>query len=209
MLTSVLRFRHLLPAACLILTACSLTRPASTPGPSHDAPQWLTHQQQIARIHAFQTRGAFAYLSDDQKVYARFNWQQTADDRYRLLLTSPLGSTALDMTVTPDNVILTDSNGKRYMSTDAEEMIARLTGMPVPLNNLRSWIVGLPGDARDYTLDDQYRLSEVRYTEAGKKWVVRYNGYNTDVHPAMPENMELREANLRIKLKMDHWTVTP
>ncbi|PMC12397.1 lipoprotein localization factor LolB, partial [Klebsiella aerogenes] len=27
-----------------------------------------------------------------------------------------------------------------------EEMIGRLTGMPIPLNSLRQWIIGLPGD---------------------------------------------------------------
>jgi outer membrane lipoprotein LolB len=43
-------------------------------------------------------RGAFAYLSDEQKVYARFFWQQTGQDRYRLLLTNPLGSTELSLT---------------------------------------------------------------------------------------------------------------
>ncbi|PCO84629.1 lipoprotein insertase outer membrane protein LolB, partial [Escherichia coli] len=28
-------------------------------------------------------------------------------------------------------------------------MIGRLTGMPIPLNSLRQWIIGLPGDATD------------------------------------------------------------
>jgi outer membrane lipoprotein LolB len=31
-------------------------------------------------LSQYQTRGAFAYLSDEQKVYARFFWQQTGQD---------------------------------------------------------------------------------------------------------------------------------
>ena len=54
---------------------------------------------------------------------------------------------------------ITDNKGQHYTATDAEEMIGKLTGMPIPLNSLRQWILGLPGDATDYTLDDQYRLS--------------------------------------------------
>lgn len=67
---------------------------------------------------------------------------------------------------------LVDNKGQRYTADDAEEMIGKLTGMPIPLNSLRQWILGLPGDATDYTLDDQYRLSEVNYHQTVKtgKW---------------------------------------
>ncbi len=86
------------------------------------------------------------------KVYARFFWQQTGQDRYRLLLTNPLGSTELSLTAQPGSVQLIDNKGQTYTATDAEEMIGRLTGMPIPLNSLRQWIIGLPGDATDYSL---------------------------------------------------------
>jgi outer membrane lipoprotein LolB len=51
-------------------------------------------------LNQFQTRGALL-ISDEQKVYARFFWQQTGQDRYRLLLTNPLGSTELSLTAKP------------------------------------------------------------------------------------------------------------
>lgn len=89
-------------------------------------------------------------------------------DRYRLLLTNPLGSTELSLTAQPGSVQLIDNKGQTYTSTDAEEMIGRLTGMPIPLNSLRQWIIGLPGDATDYSLDDRYRLRELNYTQNGK-----------------------------------------
>lgn len=86
-------------------------------------------------------------------------------------------------------------------------MIGKLTGMPIPLNSLRQWILGLPGDATDYKLDDQYRLSEITYSQNGKNWKVVYGGYDTKTHPAMPANMELTDGGQRIKLKMDNWIV--
>lgn len=63
---------------------------------------------------------------------------------------------------------LVDNKGQRYTADDAEEMIGKLTGMPIPLNSLRQWILGLPGDATDYKLDDQYRLNEITYSQNGK-----------------------------------------
>lgn len=56
-------------------------------------------------------------------MYARFFWQQTGQDRYRLLLTNPLGSTELELNAQPGNVQLVDNKGQRYTADDAEEMI--------------------------------------------------------------------------------------
>ncbi|WEF29900.1 lipoprotein insertase outer membrane protein LolB [Klebsiella aerogenes] len=201
------RLFRLLPLASLVLTACAINNPPQGPGKSPDSPQWRQHQQDVRNLHQFQTRGAFAYLSDEQKVYARFFWQQTGQDRYRLLLTNPLGSTELSLTAQPGSVQLIDNKGQTYNATDAEEMIGRLTGMPIPLNRLRQWIIGLPGDATDYSLDDQYRLRELNYTQNGKTWHVTYSGYTNDTTPTLPSNMELNNGSQRIKLKMDNWIV--
>ncbi|MGX6467347.1 lipoprotein insertase outer membrane protein LolB [Klebsiella grimontii] len=195
-----------MPLASLVLTACAINAPKG-PGKSPDSPQWRQHQQDVRNLNQFQTRGAFAYLSDEQKVYARFFWQQTGQDRYRLLLTNPLGSTELSLTAQPGNVQLIDNKGQTYTATDAEEMIGRLTGMPIPLNSLRQWIIGLPGDATDYSLDDQYRLRELNYTQNGKTWHVTWGGYTSDTKPSLPANMELNDGSQRIKLKMDNWIV--
>lgn len=200
------RLFRLLPLASLVLTACAINAPKG-PGKSPDSPQWRQHQQDVRNLNQFQTRGAFAYLSDEQKVYARFFWQQTGQDRYRLLLTNPLGSTELLLTAQPGSVQLIDNKGQTYTATDAEEMIGRLTGMPIPLNSLRQWIIGLPGEATDYSLDDQYRLRELNYTQNGKTWHVTYGGYTSDTKPSLPANMELNDGSQRIKLKMDNWIV--
>ena len=200
------RLFRLLPLASLVLTACAINAPKG-PGKSPDSPQWRQHQQDVRNLNQFQTRGAFAYLSDAQKVYARFFWQQTSQDRYRLLLTNPLGSTELSLTAQPGSVQLIDNKGQTYTATDAEEMIGRLTGMPIPLNSLRQWIIGLPGEATDYSLDDQYRLRELNYTQNGKTWHVTYGGYTSDTKPSLPANMELNDGSQRIKLKMDNWIV--
>lgn len=200
------RMIRLLPLAALVLTACSITPPKG-PGKSPDSPQWRQHQQDVRSLSQYQTRGAFAYLSDQQKVYARFFWQQTGQDRYRLLLLNPLGSTELELKAQPGEAQITDNKGLTYTGTDAEEMIGKLTGMPIPINSLRQWILGLPGEATDYTLDDKYRLSEIHYTQNGKTWKVVYGGYDSNSQPALPSNMELTEGSQRIKLKMDNWIV--
>ena len=102
---------------------------------------------------------------------------------------------------------LVDNKGKRYTSNDAGKMISQLTGMDIPLNSLRQWMMGLPGDSSDFQLDDQYRLRTVNYSQDGENWQVTYQGYDSKQTPALPSNLELRQGNQRIKLKMDSWTV--
>lgn len=201
------RLMRLVPLAALVLSACTLNHAPKGPGQSVDSPQWRAHQQQVRQLNQYQARGAFAFISDDQKVYANFFWQQTGQDNYRLLLTNPLGSTELSLTAKPGSVTLVDNKGKSYTATDAEEMIGKLTGMPIPLNSLRQWILGLPGNATDYKLDDQAHLSELTYAENGKTWKVVYGSYDAKTTPPMPSNMELTEGSERIKLKMNNWIV--
>jgi Outer membrane lipoprotein involved in outer membrane biogenesis len=66
MTLSDFRLIRLLPLASLVLTAC-VTTPPQGPGKSPDSPQWREHQQEIRKLNQYQTRGAFAYLSDEQK----------------------------------------------------------------------------------------------------------------------------------------------
>lgn len=197
---------RLLALVSLVLTACSIDT-SRGPDKSPDSLQWRQRQQQLRDVSQFQTRGAFAYLSAQQKVYARFFWQQTGQDRYRLLLTNPLGSTELELNALPGAVTLLNNKGQRYRAKDAAEMINQLTGMSVPLNSLRQWILGLPAGATDYKLDDQYRLRELHINLGGKRWNVVWSSYDSKTQPAMPTRMELSEGDRRIKLKMDHWMV--
>ncbi|MDT3250911.1 lipoprotein insertase outer membrane protein LolB [Serratia sp. root2] len=197
---------RLIPLASLVLAACTTTKP-SGPATSPTSPQWRTHEQAVQQLGQYQTRGSFAYLSDQKKVYARFFWQQFSPERYRLLLTNPLGSTELDLNVQQNVVQLTDNQGKRYVSDNAEEMIRKLTGMAIPLDNLRQWMLGLPGEANDFTLDDQYRLSKLTYQQGGQTWTVDYQDYNSDLKPQLPSRLELKQGDQRIKLKMDNWTL--
>ncbi|MDX5626906.1 MULTISPECIES: lipoprotein insertase outer membrane protein LolB [unclassified Brenneria] len=203
---NTLRCLRLLPLASVLLTACGLHQPVS-PGKNPTSPEWRQHQQKVQQLSQYQTRGSFAYISDSKKLYARFFWEESSSQRFRLLLTNPLGSTELELSAQPGSVQIADNQGKRYVGKDAEEMVQQLTGMAIPLNNLRQWILGLPGDASDFTLDDQYLLNKVTYRQGDQSWNVSYQSYSRKVNPPLPQSLELTQGEQRIKLKMDNWTV--
>lgn len=206
MFSHTARALRLLPLASLLLTACTLTKP-SGPSATPDSPAWMQHKQQVQQLSQYQTRGAFAYLSDSKKVSANFFWQESSTQRYRLLLTNPFGGTELELRAQPEGIQITNNQGKRYTGKDAESMLQQLTGMRIPLNNLRQWLIGLPGDAQQFTLDDNARLSTATLQQDGLTWVVTYQGYDTEVTPPMPKALELTQGEQRIKLRMNNWTV--
>lgn len=195
---------RLLPLASLVLTACS-TMVTTGPSTSPTSPQWRQHKQQVMQLEHYQTRGAFAYLSDQQKVYARFFWQQYTPQSYRLLLTNPLGSTEMELKVQNGVAELTNNQGKHATSNDPDDMIQQLTGMSIPLNNLRLWMLGLPGEGTDFNLDSQYLLRQVNYKQHGQSGSVVYRSYDSSTQPPLPNRLEMTQGKRRIKLKMDSW----
>lgn len=198
-------FRFLL-LITLFLTACSINT-SFDPAKKQNSSKWRSHQQSVSRLNSYQTRGIFAYFSQDQKVYACFNWQQTSADRYRLILTNPLGSTEMDLNVQPNLAQLVNNQGKRYVSDNLDMMIKKLVGISIPINDLRQWMLGLPGDASDFTIDARGYLHQVNYSRNGQHWTVTYQGYYDDIMPALPSNLELRQGNNFIKLKINTWSL--
>ena len=79
--------------------------------------------------------------------------------------------------------------------------------MDIPLANLRQWMMGLPGDASDYQLNSNYQLKSLNYSSNGQKWQVAIQDYDSKSNPPLPSNLELREGDQRIKLRMDSWTL--
>ena len=78
---------------------------------------------------------------------------------------------------------------------------------PVFRKNLRQWMMGLPGDATDYQLNNSYQLKSLSYSRNGQQWHVAIGDYDTKVTPSLPANLELTEGDQRIKLRMDSWTL--
>lgn len=201
-------FLRLLPLSCLLLTACVTTSQNTTKGTgSASDPQWKTHQQELNQLRDYQTRGSFAYNGGETKTYAKFFWQQYTPEKYRLLLTNPLGSRELELTVEPDLARLTTKDGQVHMSDVPNELIYQLTGMEIPLDDLTAWLVGSPGRATDFTLDENHLLKNVTFEKNGEKWVLDYISYDTKTSPILPNLIELRQGSRLIKLKMDSWTL--
>ncbi|UBX51106.1 lipoprotein insertase outer membrane protein LolB [Providencia alcalifaciens] len=206
-------FWRLMPLSCLLLTACVTTSQDTTKGTSSSTDaQWTAHQSQVIELRDYQTRGSFVYIGGqgtgtETKTYAKFFWQQYTPEKYRLLLTNPLGSRELELSVEPDLAKLTTKDGQTHMSDVPSELIYQLTGMDIPIDDLTAWLVGSPGRATEYTLDSNHLLKSVTFKINGETWKLDYLSYDTKTSPMLPNHMELKQGDKVIKLKMDSWTL--
>lgn len=169
--------------------------------------QWKNYKKQLNAISHYQVRGSFGYISPQKNSSARVSWQQVNDNDYTLLLTTPFGGKVIEMTVRPDFARITNDKGDEYTNTDAEQLLYQLTNLTIPLNQMRSWLVGLPGDNSLYTLDGQYRLKQVILQSGSTQWRVNYKSFHTNLSPQLPKEIEIIQGDQKIKLKIDIWNL--
>jgi len=174
--------------------------------------QWHKHEQQLQKINQFQISGALACFFNQQKIYAHFFWQQYSKECYRLVFTNALGITEFEVLVKPTFTLLIDNHGKHYLSKNLQEIMQKLTGILLPMDNLRQWIIGLPGDSHDFTLDNKYCLKQINYQQNNLTWLVSYQRYIKGPILNLPSRIELKQVELGkkekyIKLKIDNWIV--
>ncbi|MFP3013452.1 MAG: lipoprotein insertase outer membrane protein LolB [Arsenophonus sp. NC-QC1-MAG3] len=197
-----------IPLLAIFLTACIFNEQLTTKKTGVITNSlWINHQQQLSKLTKFQTRGSFAYIDTDNKIYAKFFLQQYTLSNYRLLLTNPLGTTELELKVTPNITQLINKEGKKYVNHHSTQMIYQLTGMNIPIKNLPYWLIGLLTNATSFILDKNGLLKSIKYRKNGETWHLNYFAYHQNSQPKLPSYIELTQGKQRIKLKMDSWTL--
>ncbi|MFC0179802.1 lipoprotein insertase outer membrane protein LolB [Thorsellia kenyensis] len=207
---------------CLILTsflflsACTITSDELSKEANEAAlnnPLWKTHQAEVEKIalSEYSAKGSFAYISTDFRQSASFYWEQQSKESYHLRLLNPLGQTVIFITVDDNQTKITDDKGQVYNYSNPEEAILDLANMDIPLTQLRLWMLGLPGEATEITLNSNYELAAALYKskESNLIWQVKYINYDRNLPTSLPSQLEIVQKNgdeeLTIKLKINRW----
>ncbi|CAD6512756.1 lipoprotein insertase outer membrane protein LolB [Candidatus Profftia tarda] len=189
------------------LTACNIIQHKNITGSNYQCLRWREHKNQVQKIVKYQTSGSLAYFSNHQRLYARFFWQQSAPDYYYIVISNPMFSNAISLYSIRGIIWLTDHKGKSYFSKSADEIIQKLTGIRIPLQILRLWILGLPGNAVYVKLNNQDKLQNITEIKDGVTWKVKYLKYNSDTYPEMPTQLDIIQDDKLVKLKIDTWVL--
>ncbi|WP_157991052.1 lipoprotein insertase outer membrane protein LolB [Candidatus Erwinia haradaeae] len=165
--------------------------------------QWKQNQKIIKNITQYQIRGVLSWFSGKKKGYAYFNWYQKLPGHYRLLLTNPLGFTIFQINQEDQSTQFICKLRHCPNDSNIEEALFRMTGMSFPLENIHQWIMGLPGNITTFTIDEQYHLRQLNFSENGKIWRILYLAYHSVPSlPSLPSKIELHQGKQSIILSI-------
>ena len=172
--------------------------------------EWKAHQQRLMSLEAYKASGKLAYISPAQRQSLNFQWSLSTS-KLNLRLTTFLGQTALNMTSNANTARVETYDDHIYQAETAEELITQLTGLKIPVNPLKKWLVGLPADVDNYTLNPTNTLASLTKTVDGKLWQVDYLGYqDVDYEKRsipLPSRIRLTQGDTSIKLIISTWTI--
>ncbi|WP_318479871.1 lipoprotein insertase outer membrane protein LolB [Photobacterium leiognathi] len=193
-----MRLRNL---AFIAITFALLSGCAQTPKNTQKV-DWETHQTQLKRLTDYQAKGVFGFYSPEQRIQLTFNWKNH-NDEYQLILIK-MFKTVLNLNSKPNNVTLVDPDGKTYHGTDATQLVKEITGLQLPLSQMRDWLIGLPTGADTYQLNNNDQVAYLAKDINGQVWEMHYNTYN-DQTPALPTQMILSQGELQVRIKISQW----
>ena len=142
-------------------------------------------------------------VTAQEKFKARLQWQH-APDQYTIKMRDFIGRTVAVVEGKSEKVVAKTSTGHRYENIDADHLLAELTGLHVPVNGLKFWLLGLPDPQHSLELYQTGRqgLPQI-IKQAG--WTIHYQDYENVGLIAMPNSILLDQADINLRLKISRW----
>jgi len=174
-----------------LLAACGTLLPSTESGLRRDD------------LAAFSLQGRFSLRQGEQNYSGRLTWRHDGPDN-ELLLASPFGQGVAEISTSAQGAKLTTSNGETHVAADAESLIQRFLGYPLPLTKLVDWLRGRSGTGDVVTPDHVGRPLRLRQFP----WQIEY-GYDSDDAGALPGRIFAvrldSEETIELRLRIDEW----
>lgn len=122
----------------------------------------------------------------------------------RVLLSSPLGIGLAEIDSSADGAVLRSSDGRSYRAEEPDSLVAELTGQPLPIRRLPGWLLGRAQAGG--TLERDALARPLRLHEAG--WQIDYQ-YGDDNPDALPTQLQARNEQIELRLRIESWKTQP
>ena len=190
--------RAVLVAAALVATAgCQRALV------EHDGLDFETRRARLAAIDAWEMRGRIAVETGERGYPAAFRWRQEGDVS-TLVIRGPFGAGAVEVTGSPERMVVT-ARGEQHVLENPEEDLSALLGWWVPVESLRTWLLGLPDPA--YEADATIGRANVLTALEQRLWRLDYASYQLAEGLLVPRRIEMSHDELEVRLQVDGWRV--
>ena len=132
----------------LFLSACA-TRPQAPQGQINLPAQLI----KLDAIKKWNINGKLALREPEKSMSANLRWQ-VSDPLFTFRLSNFLGVTLVDMEQSLDGARL-EADDEIYTDPSATALLYQTTGWDIPLDQLLSWVKGVPRAGDKYSLNDK------------------------------------------------------
>jgi outer membrane lipoprotein LolB len=189
----------LLLGLAVAVAGCASVRAPETGGSTPD-PERLTD---------WAAKGRIGITAGGEGGSGSFSWQQAAG-RTDLALRGPLGAGGLDLVTDGVQLQLRDASGQALDGDAARAELEQRLGGPLPLAQLRYWILGVPAPAGRGAGAGPVQMATGAvpgFVQDG--WVVTLDQSRVFGAWRLPVRLSATTSGIRIKLVVDDWQLPP
>lgn len=165
---------------------------------------WAQRRDELSRIAYWHLTGRLAVTNGNDAWNINLDWQQKGDD-YQITLNGPFGAGKVKLTGNADGVELRDSDNHTFYADKPGELLRERTGVTMPVEGLRYWIVGLstPQQTSQPKLDRQGRIASL----VDNHWRVKFRRYTDVSGLQLPNKIFITkpENQIDVRLVVDEW----
>jgi len=189
--------------ALVLLSACSTQTLKPTPTTPQQNANWEQHQSTLDGIKQWKISGRFGAQSEEESWNGSINWVQS-NDEYQINISGPLSSGSFSLHGDAKLSKLQIEKDKIYEAEDPELLLETYTGLRLPINNLRYWIIGKPSpldSSSKVTLSSNGLLSQL--TQKG--WEITFRNYTKVNNISLPNKIFLENHEFDVRLAIKNW----
>jgi outer membrane lipoprotein LolB len=189
----------------LVLVGCE-----AVPTPPHSV-EWQAHQTRLASLTHFQVTGKLGYIDDTQRQSLNFVWDHSPTAT-TIKLNTFFGKNVLTLTLVENGAKLTLSSGETYFDSSADALVKKLTGMQIPVSDMKHWIKGDPKNATQYTINELNSLASLTKQSTNESWQLSYDNYRTVEDYLLPQTLKLSQIetsqhNVKLNIAISKWNL--
>lgn len=186
-------------AAAFLASGC-----ATLPPPAES--DWPARRETLQALDGWTLTGRVAVAAGEQGFSGGLRWRQDGE-RAEIDMRGPLGGIALAIRVDGETITVTDASGITRGGEEARRAAGDYVGAPLPLRELRYWLVGAPAPGSGFreTLGANARLAALEQAD----WQVRYTRYAAAGDQVLPDRLELTAGDVRLRLAVSDWQLRP
>jgi outer membrane lipoprotein LolB len=130
-------------------------------------------------------------------------WIQNGD-RYDFILRAPVTGRSFQLRGGPHGAVLEGLDEGPIHGNDAQHLLARVFGWPVPLARLRYWVKGLR--APDAPARLRFGADHLPSLLQQDGWKVEYRGWFEDSRPRVPSKVFASRKGYRVRVAIQQWS---